>query len=397
MMHLFLNGLAASAGGGLTYLRNVIPHLAARTDVCITVVAGERLRQELEPLSNVDFVGLESSGGPARRFYWEQNILPELILRSNAEVLISTGNFALRKCPLPQVLLSRNSLYSSTDFSRDLYARRDYRIWFDTRIKGILARRSIRWADCTVAPSEAFAEELRRWSGGKVITIHHGFDHDEFFRDSEPLPRDVQEKLDSGADALRLLFVSHYNYYRNFETLLRALPLLQERLGKKVKLFLTCKLRTEENPGPYLVHGTSALINRLGISGEVVELGTVPYRSLHQVYRACNIYISAAYAESFAHPLVEAMASGLPIVASHLQVHREICGDAALYFDPFSATELANGVLQIAESSDLRRMLSDNGKQRSAHFSWSRHVEEIINLAAELLKRRDCSSADLIH
>ena len=64
----------------------------------------------------------------------------------------------------------------------------------------------------------------------------------------------------------------------------------------------------------------------------VVELGAVPYSLLHQVYRECDIYVTPAYAESFAHPLVEAMASGLPIVASDLAVHREICQDAAIYF-----------------------------------------------------------------
>ena len=47
MMHLFLNGLAASAGGGLTYLRNVLPHLSARPEVQVTAAVGPQLRREL--------------------------------------------------------------------------------------------------------------------------------------------------------------------------------------------------------------------------------------------------------------------------------------------------------------------------------------------------------------
>src|SRR5439155_26845342 len=104
-----------------------------------------------------------------------------------------------------------------------------------------IARRSIRWADLTVAPSEAFADELRRWTSARILAIHHGFDQDAFTRDSSPLAPEVEAKLGAVDKSLKLLFVSHYNYYRNFETLIRALPLLRDQLrGRPVKLLLTC-------------------------------------------------------------------------------------------------------------------------------------------------------------
>ena len=52
-----------------------------------------------------------------------------IIRRSHADVLLSTGNFALRQSPVPQILLSRNSVYTSPDFYRDLLARHEYRTW----------------------------------------------------------------------------------------------------------------------------------------------------------------------------------------------------------------------------------------------------------------------------
>ncbi len=173
MMHLFINSLAASAGGGLTYIRNVIPHLAASSDLRVTVALSPSLRQEFSGASNIEFLELDTP--PAKRFWFEQTKLPDLIRRSGADVLLSAGNFALRKSPVRQVLLSRNSVYTSADFYRDLIARGEYRAWLDTRFRAILARRSIFWADCTVAPSEAFAAELQRWTGKNVQAIHHGF------------------------------------------------------------------------------------------------------------------------------------------------------------------------------------------------------------------------------
>jgi len=394
MMHLFLNGLAASAGGGPTYLRNVLPHLSSRVDVKVTAAVHPDLRPEFMNLPRVSLPEINPRRDAVGRFWHEQTSLPTLIQQSGADVLISAGNFALRKSAVPQILLSRNSLYTSADFFEDLHHRREYKLWVETRIKGILARRSISWADRTVAPTESFAQELRRWTGQAVVAIHHGFDRKAFFRNHSPLDDAVRQKLqpqlESGNRTLRLLYVSHYNYYRNFETLFRALPLLRERLGgRKVKLLLTCKLRSERNPGSYRAEAAASLVARLGIADNVVELGAIPYSLLHQVYHACNIYVTPAYAESFAHPLVEAMASGLPIVAADTGVHREIAQDAALYFSRFSPQELAERVCQLAASDQLARQIADRGLGRSLQFSWSRHVDELLNLAGSLLGAND--------
>jgi glycosyltransferase involved in cell wall biosynthesis len=386
MIRLFINGLAASAGGGLTYLRNVIPHLARRLDAETTVLMNSEMRREFGELPNISFAENSETLGAFHRFVREQTALPKLIRRSGAQVLISAGNFALWNSPVPQILLSRNSLYTSGDFLRDVRARGDYAIWTDTLVKGWLARRSIRCADITIAPSEAFAQELTQWSGKKVLAVHHGFDQGVFTSDRTPLPSATKSQLEQGKDALRLLFVSHYNYYRNFETLLRALPILGNRLkGKKVKLFLTCSLKSGENPGTYRAESAAALAHALG-GADVVELGTIPYRSLYHLYRACQIYVTPAYAESFAHPLIESMSSGLPVVASDLPVHREICGDAGVYFPRFSPEALADRVVQIQESPELAERLSRNGLRRSRDFSWSEHVERLLGLAQKLVR-----------
>jgi glycosyltransferase involved in cell wall biosynthesis len=270
-----------------------------------------------------------------------------------------------------------------------LWARGEYRTWLATKVRGVLARRSIHWSDVTVAPSEAFAADLRRWTGRPIQTIHHGFDREAFFRDNSPLGTSLNEELRQAQDATRILFVSHYNYYRNFETLFSALPIVRKLLdGKKVRLLLTCKLRAGENPGAYRPEAAAKLLKELGVQDMVVELGAVPYRQLHQIYRNAHLYVTPAYTETFAHPLVEAMASGLPVVASDLAVHREICRDAALYSPAFSPQELAQRIASVIASPDVAVHLSQAGAQRSTAFLWSRHVEELIALAQELVARR---------
>ena len=124
---------------------------------------------------------------------------------------------------------------------------------------------------------------------------------------------------------------------------------------------------------------------------EVVELGAVPYAMLHHLYRACDLYVTPAYAETFAHPLVEAMASGLPVIASDLAEHREICGEAALYFACFSPEVLTERIGQATQSTGQTAVMREMGIVRSRDFSWDKHVEELLVLARSIASRSSIS------
>ena len=176
------------------------------------------------------------------------------------------------------------------------------------------------------------------WPSITVSTMRH------FSAIRRPWPADIRQKLElEPEDALRLLYVSHYNYYRNFETLLRALPRVARAAGRPETQTLShlpaafgrqsWKLSRPGGCGP----GRSNSGSRTSWWSWVRS--RIPCCT--SVYRECNMYVAPAYAESFAHPLVEAMASGLPVVAADSAVHREICQDAALYFPRFSPEALA--------------------------------------------------------
>ena len=384
-MRLFIHALGASAGGGLTYLRNVIPHLAERGDTEITLLAGETARAALPSFSNVQLLdsGVDHQGALSR-FIWEQKEIPELIRKMGADVLVSAGNFAVWNSPVPQILLSRNSLYTSAEFSKDLRRRGEYRLWADTRLKALLARKSIHRAQLTVAPSEAFACELRKWSGHDVIALHHGFDR-EFFLQEKTALLPITPKLRETEGAVRLLFVSHYNYYRNFETLLRAVAIIKQRWrSRRIRLLLTCELAPGKNPGSYRTEEARDLLHELNIAEEVVQLGAIPYPLLHHLYRSCDVYVTPAYTETFAHPLVEAMASGLPIIASDLAVHREITNGTALFFEKFSPDDLADKVERLLDSPSQQLDLRERGLLQAENFSWTNHAGRLLEMAGTL-------------
>jgi glycosyltransferase involved in cell wall biosynthesis len=202
------------------------------------------------------------------------------------------------------------------------------------------------------------------------------------------LPEAVEGRLRAVSGSLRLLSVTHYNYFRNLDTIIRALPLVQHRLRRPATLVLTCTLEPGPEWGPYDPTRSAQLAESLGVTKNIVQLGLVPYSALHKLYASCDAYVTAAYAESFAHPLVEAMASGMPAIASSLPVHREVCRDGALYFPYSSPEDLCDRIAQLETTPNLARELGARGRARSQQYSWSEHTDRLIALAAEAIARR---------
>ncbi len=390
VFHVLINALASTAGGGVTYLRNLLPRLEQHgADCCYYVL--------VPPEHLADYIGLANArvrietiairGGLLRRCWWEQTALSRVLKEQGIATLVSLGNFALFAAPVPQVLFNRNALYFSPEFTSDLLARGEYATWFEHKVKSWLARISIKLASINVAPSAALLNQLRFATdlpASRLALLPFGFDQKQFTANLEPLAAELCEKLNLQPNCRRLLYVSHYNYFRNFETLLRALPelkrALRERAGLQLQLVLTTELKSGAVYGGYDATAAADLIDQLGVRGDIAMLGSVPYEQLHQLYRLCDVYVCPSYAESFGHPLVEAMAMGLPVAAADLPVHREMCGSAAVYFDVFDERALAEQCARVITDAQLHMELRERGLQRSKDFSWDKHCQQLVEL-----------------
>jgi glycosyltransferase involved in cell wall biosynthesis len=395
MVNVLLNGLASTAGGGITYLRNVLPRLSKCDDAIrfFALVPAESLRN-YAVFAN-DRLVIEAAGAGSSllgRLWWEQTGLRRYIKSRKIDVLISLGNFALFASPVPQILFSRNDLYFSDHFLSDLKARGLYSALMSHQLKSGLARISIKHADINVTPTKAFADRIRSCDGlnrYQFESVHFGFDPQIFTANDEPLSDTHLAQLNLSERCYRLLYVSHYNYFRNFEALIRALPIIKreikEKAAKEVQLVLTAVIKRGAVYGGYDTTLAADLIDRLNIRQNIAMLGYVPYDKLHQLYRLCDLFVCPSYSESFCHPLLEAMASGLPIVTANLAVHREVCGDAALYFDFHDEEALAAQCIKVLTDEHLFAALRARGRERYRQFSWDEHVRALAALVQRAL------------
>lgn len=91
--------------------------------------------------------------------------------------------------------------------------------------------------------------------------------------------------------------------------------------------------------------------------------------------------------EGFGLPILEAMACGCPVIASHVASIPEVAGDAALLVDPYDLQQLADAMVVLAKEEDVRSHLQQLGRDRARHFSW----ETTGQLSREVLHQLSCS------
>ncbi len=128
----------------------------------------------------------------------------------------------------------------------------------------------------------------------------------------------------------------------------------------------------------------------LACSGEGGRVTVLPYRAdIERVYRAADIYVHPAVGEAFGRTVVEALASGLPVVAADDAgpaeiVERDRCG---LLVSPGDVASLEHAVRRLAGDPDLRTALGRAARSRAAEFSAEAHVARVEALYAALLRR----------
>lgn len=116
---------------------------------------------------------------------------------------------------------------------------------------------------------------------------------------------------------------------------------------------------------------------------DVVFTGHVDIEKLAMIVGAAKALCLVSYFEGFGIPIVEAMQSGVPVLAGNLTALPEICGGAGLLVDPFNVDAIAKGLSQIDSDASLRAEMIRKGFLQSEKFSWTRTteiVEEVLFL-----------------
>lgn len=238
-------------------------------------------------------------------------------------------------------------------------------------------------ADCILTVSHASAADIVKHlripkaSAGKVRAIYNGVS-EHFHEAAQPVPGG--ERADPSAP-YRVLYVGRSDPYKNLPLLVRAVAELRKQSERPVELVIA------GSPDPRYPQA-SKLAAELDLTRAVHWTGQLDDGQLQQVYRSCDVLAHPSRYEGFGLQIIEAMASGLPVVCTTGGSLREVAGDAAVLVPPDDLDELVRGMRTVMQNPDRAAELVQLGLQRAAGFRWSRTVAETLAVYHEVTKPR---------
>lgn len=175
-----------------------------------------------------------------------------------------------------------------------------------------------------------------------------------------------------------VLAVSSIDPRKNFFTLLRAFAYVK---AKDIKLYI---IGGEDKIYSASIRG----LEKMTKSGKVKWLGRVSDDELKQFYERALCFVYPSLYEGFGIPPLEAMSCGTPTVVSAIPPIKEVCGNAALYVNPYDEKDIAEKINLLIEDADLRKSLIVKGYERCQMFDWHRSANILINVVENLYSEK---------
>jgi alpha-1,3-rhamnosyl/mannosyltransferase len=166
---------------------------------------------------------------------------------------------------------------------------------------------------------------------------------------------------------------------KNLITLLEAFALLPSYLTNRFQVVLAGK------PG-WRTTSLGKHLQSYGQRSSLVLTGYVSEEDLRSLYTSAEMFVFPSFYEGFGLPVLEALASGCPVIASTAPSLKEVAGSAAIFVDPKSPPEeWSRAMVRVAESAELRQSLGIAGREQARRFSWetcAQQTSEVLSSVA---------------
>lgn len=241
--------------------------------------------------------------------------------------------------------------------------------------------RTVQVADAIIINSESVRAEIHKHldvAPGKLRLIPEAVDHDLF------KPGDADEAHSRvkayGVTKPFVLFVSSLWPYKNCDGLLRAWAHARSALTDH-QLVIIGAGRDEAYAA-----SLPALATELGIVQDVIFTGGIPLADTVPFYRAAEAFVYPSHNETFGLPILEAMATGCPVVTSNVTAMPETAGGAAMLADPSDPASIAKAILEAI--GPARNQLIEKGLRRAGEFTWGATGASTLDVYREVAGRR---------
>jgi glycosyltransferase involved in cell wall biosynthesis len=357
-----VNGLPGAHGIARSVMK-LAAHMGPGDDGLILQVLVNPSRMQLFPLSELpphaEVIGTGITLGAVHRC----RELARLIRASGAAVLYSpypTFTPIIRPCPLVVTI-------HDCTIERDLGFAGG---WHRQAGLKLATRTVLRRAAATTAPSSASLAEIRQHypSAPHPTLVPNGVDSGQF-------AAVTAAAVAAARDRYRLperfiLTVGAHRPHKNHGILVRALTALPADVSLVIVGYFDSSF---PDPLPGLIAG-------LGLASRVLLVPEVADELLPAVYRAASVFAFPSLAEGYGLPVLEAMASGVPVVASDIPVLSEVAGPAAVLVPPDDVAGWAAAMAEILADPAVSAGLAAAGAAAAAGVTWERGAAALRGL-----------------
>jgi glycosyltransferase involved in cell wall biosynthesis len=221
-----------------------------------------------------------------------------------------------------------------------------------------MLKAAMKKADAIIAVSRSAKARLIDQIGvpdEKVHVIYNGVDPS--FRPGDRMAARSELGPALPADAKILLAVSNVRPHKNMCSLVQAFEDASSALPSDWKLLVVAE-------------GAERLIQGRKCAERIVVKDKVSEEQMRLMYRAADVFIMPSLNEGFGLPVIEAMASGVPVLCSDIDVFREVAGGNAVYFDPCDVPGIARTIVEALNNLQRLQPLADRGVKRASAFTW---------------------------
>lgn len=249
---------------------------------------------------------------------------------------------------------------------------------FSRRMFNFVLRHFNSRVDAMIAASEFGKEEVVEWYHAKpesVYVIFLGGGENFSVLDKTESRRIAKKRY--GIEGNFILDISLHTRHKNIPSLIRAYIITRGK-GVSHKLVIVganCEYLEEA----YKVARESAYAT------DIIFVPYVESSDLNAIYCAADLFAFPSLNESFGLPVVEAFASGTPVVTSNITSLPEIAGDAAITVDPLDVVSIAEGIYRALSDEKLSASLREKGLARAQDFTWKHTEERTVKLYQRLL------------
>lgn len=326
-----------------------------------------RTRQRLGTFQGVDGVReVLLGGGPI--LYWDQIKVPRAVDKLGIDVLFN---------PKYSIPLQAKCKTSWVCHGMDWYAMPQASAFLDRMSHRYLVPRYATKADALISVSEVTTDHLQKYlhvPRERIHTIYSGLSESFRTRLSPAQLDEIRRKF--SLPSRFLLYCGAVYPPKNFTRLIQAYAKVGPKQG--VPLVIA------GGGNRYLSEHELDEPKRQHIAEWVKWPGWIENRDLPAFYQMADGLLLPSLYESVGMPIMEAMASGCPVLTSDRFGTKEIAGDAALLVDPESVDAIAAGIDRLLNDRPLREANVAAGLERSRRFAWSHTASELLRVLESL-------------